>query len=69
LWSDAAIFVDPRDPEGLREALAGLAGDRWLRSALADRAQRRAASYSIERAAHGYHRLYECLTTTAEVAA
>jgi glycosyltransferase involved in cell wall biosynthesis len=69
LWSDAAIFVDPRDPEALREALAGLAGDRWLRSALADRAQRRAASYSIERAAHAYHRLYESLTATAGVAA
>ena len=69
LWSDAAIFVDPRDPEALREALAGLASDRWLRSALADRAQRRAASYSIDRAAHAYHRLYECLAATAEVAA
>ncbi|HVD38060.1 MAG TPA: glycosyltransferase family 4 protein [Solirubrobacterales bacterium] len=69
LWSDAAIFVDPRDPEALREALAGLASDRWLRSSLADRAQRRAASYSIDRAAHAYHRLYEILTATAEVAA
>lgn len=69
LWSDAAIFVDPRDPEALREALAGLAGDRWLRSSLADRAQRRAASYSIERAAHAYHRLYESLTTRAGVTA
>ena len=69
LWSDAAIFVDPRDPEALGEALTGLAGDRWLRTALADRAQRRAASYSIERAAHAYHRLYENLTATAEVVA
>ena len=68
LWSDAAIFVDPRDPEALREALAGLAGDRWLRSSLADRAQRRASSYSIERAAHAYHRLYESLAARAEVA-
>jgi glycosyltransferase involved in cell wall biosynthesis len=62
LWSDAAIFVDPRDPDALHEALAGLAGDRWLRSALADRAQRRAASYSIDRAASAYRRLYERLT-------
>jgi glycosyltransferase involved in cell wall biosynthesis len=69
LWSDAAIFVDPRDPDALREALAGLAGDRWLRTALADRARRRAASYSIERAAHAYHRLYESLAARAEVAA
>jgi glycosyltransferase involved in cell wall biosynthesis len=69
LWSDAAIFVDPRDPEALRETLAGLAGDRWLRSALTDRAQRRAGSYSIERAAHAYHRTYEILTARAEVAA
>lgn len=69
LWSDAAIFVDPRDPGALREALAGLAGDRWLRTALADRAQRRAASYSIDRAAHAYRRLYKNLTTKAEVRA
>jgi glycogen synthase len=69
LWSDAAIFVDPRDPGALREALAGLAGDRWLRTSLADRAQRRAASYSIERTAHAYHRLYEALTARAGVAA
>jgi glycosyltransferase involved in cell wall biosynthesis len=62
LWSDAAIFVDPRDPDALRESLAGLAGDRWLRSALADRAQRRAASYSIDRTASAYRRLYERLT-------
>jgi glycogen synthase len=64
LWSDAAIFVDPRDPDALREALAGLAGDRWLRNALADRAQRRAASYSIDRAAHAYRRLYRNLVAT-----
>jgi glycosyltransferase involved in cell wall biosynthesis len=69
LWSDAAIFVDPGDTEALREALAGLAGDRWLRSSLADRAQRRAASYSIERAGRAYHRLYESLAATSEVAA
>jgi glycosyltransferase involved in cell wall biosynthesis len=69
LWSDAAIFVDPRNPEELREALAGLAGDRWLRTALADRAQRRAASYSIDRAANAYHRLYERLTAKAGVRA
>ena len=64
LWSDAAIFVDPRDSGALREALAGLAGDRWLRSALADRAQRRAASYSIDRAASAYARLYRGLIAT-----
>jgi glycosyltransferase involved in cell wall biosynthesis len=70
LWSDAAIFVDPRDPKALREALSGVAGDRWLRTALADRARRRAASYSIDRVASAYRRLYRNLVATrAEVRA
>jgi glycosyltransferase involved in cell wall biosynthesis len=61
LWSDAAVFVDPRDPEALREALGELAGDGRLRSALAERARRRAASYSIDRAASAYRHLYQHL--------
>lgn len=58
LWSDAAIFVDPRDPRSLRGALDELILDWLLREDLAERAQRRAAEYSIDRTAAAYRRLY-----------
>ena len=61
LWSDAALFVDPRDERALHGALEALIGEKYLRDDLAERAQRRAASYSIARAAHAYRRLYSRL--------
>jgi glycosyltransferase involved in cell wall biosynthesis len=66
LWRDAAIFVDPRDELELREVLEALIRDRYLRADLAQRAQRRAAEYSIERAARAYRRLYERLASRKE---
>jgi glycosyltransferase involved in cell wall biosynthesis len=62
LWNDAALFVDPRDARGLREALEALIAEPYLRKDFAERAQRRAADYSVGRAARSYHRLYERLT-------
>jgi glycogen synthase len=67
LWRDAAIFIQPDDERALHEALEALIDDRPLRSDLARRAQRRAAEYSIQRAAHAYRRLYEQLVATREV--
>jgi glycosyltransferase involved in cell wall biosynthesis len=64
LWEEAAIFVDPRDPEGLREVLACLIDAPQLRGDLAARARSRAAEYSIERTAGAYRNLYQRLTTT-----
>jgi glycosyltransferase involved in cell wall biosynthesis len=61
LWSDAALFVDPRDERALHEALAALIAEPCLRADLAERAQRRAAAYSIGRAARAYRRLYRRL--------
>jgi glycosyltransferase involved in cell wall biosynthesis len=68
LWRDAAIFIQPDDERALHEALKALIDDRPLRLDLARRAQRRAAEYSIQRAAHAYRRLYEELIATREVA-
>lgn len=68
LWRDAAIFIQPDDERALHEALGALIDNQSLRSDLARRAQRRAAEYSIQRAAHAYRRLYEQLVATREVA-
>jgi glycogen(starch) synthase len=65
LWSDAALFVDPRDPDLLRQALEGLIGDRLLREDLAERAQRRAGQYSMGRAMSAYRSLYQRLLSPA----
>ncbi|HEX5593804.1 MAG TPA: glycosyltransferase [Solirubrobacterales bacterium] len=61
LWEDAAIFVDPRDHDGLREVLACLIETPRLREDLAERAQRRAGDYSIARATSAYRALYRRL--------
>jgi glycosyltransferase involved in cell wall biosynthesis len=58
LWGDAAIFVDPRDPQALHEVLAALVAAPSLREDLAARARDRAAAYPIERSATAYRRLY-----------
>lgn len=61
LWEDAAIFVDPRDPDALREVLACLIEAPQVRDDLAERARERAADYSIKRTASAYRQLYEAL--------
>jgi glycogen synthase len=61
LWEDAAIFVDPRDPDGLREVLACLIEAPRVREDLADSARKRAADFTIERTAAAYRALYEAL--------
>jgi glycogen(starch) synthase len=61
LWEDAAIFVDPHDPEGLHEVLDCLIEAPQMRDDLAQHARERAADYSIERSAVGYRRLYQRL--------
>jgi glycosyltransferase involved in cell wall biosynthesis len=58
LWDDAAIFVDPRDRGALHRVLGTLIGAPGLRADLAAQAEHRAATYSIERTARAYRRLY-----------
>ncbi|HEV2727425.1 MAG TPA: glycosyltransferase family 4 protein [Solirubrobacterales bacterium] len=66
LWGDAAAFVDPHDSLSLHEALAALIADERLRADLAQRAQGRAAAYSIQRTARAYRHLYEGLVRTGK---
>jgi glycosyltransferase involved in cell wall biosynthesis len=58
LWTEAAVFVDPRDPSALREALAELIADPSRRSELAERARRRATELTISKTAAAYRELY-----------
>lgn len=66
LWSEAAIFIDPRDAQALHQALEVLIGDKDLRGDLAERAQRHAANYSIQDTAGAYRHLYEGLVRTGK---
>jgi glycosyltransferase involved in cell wall biosynthesis len=66
LWEDAAVFVDPRDPAALREALEALIADGRLRGDLAEHARRRGTAYSSQHTARAYRRLYEGLVRTGK---
>jgi glycosyltransferase involved in cell wall biosynthesis len=68
LWSDAAVFVDPRDARALRRALSALIDDERRRLDLAERAWQRAGELSVERSADSYRRLYRRLLGAREEA-
>jgi len=59
---DAALLVDPHDPEALAAALAQLAGDAALRADLVRRGQARAALFSWERTARLTLEVYRALS-------
>lgn len=61
LWSDAAIFVNPRDPEQWIAALNALARDAIARHKLADAAFSRANKYRASRSVKKYWNLYRSL--------
>jgi glycogen(starch) synthase len=53
-WSDAAVFVNPRDPQQLAAALNDLSSSREHRERLAYRARIRALHFTPERMASSY---------------
>jgi glycosyltransferase involved in cell wall biosynthesis len=59
IWGDAAVFVRPDDTGALREALQALIADTDGRIGLARRGLERALSYSPERMAESYLKLYK----------
>jgi glycosyltransferase involved in cell wall biosynthesis len=58
VWGEAAVFVDPEDPEALAAALRRLIADEQARGRLASLARARALEFSPERMAEGYLAAY-----------
>lgn len=58
VWGDAAVFVAPDDDDELERALRSLIDDARLRAEYADRARRRARTYTPQRMASGYLAAY-----------
>jgi glycosyltransferase involved in cell wall biosynthesis len=56
--ADAALYVDPTDPQALAVAMARTAADPELRRDLAQRGRRRAAGFSWSRSAQAHLRAY-----------
>jgi glycogen(starch) synthase len=63
VWADAAVYVPSDDAGALRSVLNRLAEDDGLRTLLGQRAQARAARYTLEQQAQRYGRLYRELCT------
>ena len=59
ICADAAVMIDPRDPDAVADALTQLAQDGELRRDLAERGRRRAAAFSWRRAAQAHLTAYE----------
>lgn len=62
LWSDAAVFVGPRDRAAWHAALQGLIDNPEERQRLSEKARIRATRYSLEHCAEAYESLYRSLT-------
>jgi glycosyltransferase involved in cell wall biosynthesis len=60
-WDGAALFVDPEDQAALADAVQSLIDAPTERAALGQAAVRRAATFTIERTAGEYFRMYERL--------
>ena len=65
IWADAALFVDPDDPNEIARSLTKLITDANLWATLAREARARALEFSSERMTHGYLALYEQLLSAA----
>jgi glycosyltransferase involved in cell wall biosynthesis len=55
---DAALLVDPMDPDGIADAIARILGDPALRADLVRRGHARAQAFSWERSAARTHQIY-----------
>lgn len=63
IWNKAALLVPPDDAGALAQAIQMLIDDPHLRTAMADRARRRAGRFTADRMAGRYHVLYARLRT------
>jgi glycosyltransferase involved in cell wall biosynthesis len=64
LWDGAALFVDPRDPSAVRDALSGLIADAAVRKDFQRRAALRARRYSLSKMIEAYQGTYITLMKT-----
>jgi len=64
LWEDAAIFVAPKQPRALRDAMQSVLEDKSLRQDLSSKAQARAARFSAQRMASDYLAAYRQLLSS-----
>lgn len=69
LWNDAAIFIDPRDPEAWTDSLTRIADDVRTRESLAALARQRAAAYAVIPAIDQYWLTYRSLSSRRSAAA
>lgn len=60
VWGDAALYVDPRDAEDLRQTLLRLIESASLRTELAQAARERARQFAGEAWAQSYLDVYQC---------
>lgn len=68
LWSDAAVFVPPGDPDAIADAINALADDPARRVALAGHARRRALRLSVDRMVERYLAVYARLLGASSAA-
>lgn len=61
LWSGAAVFADPRDPEAFAAALSSLALDAARRQELGERARERAGRFTLTAQATAMAGLYDAV--------
>ncbi len=64
IWTDAALFVDPRNPKSIRGALHRLCADATLRHELQQAAKRQARRYSLTSMTQRYCDIYEALASS-----
>lgn len=63
-WNDAAIFVDPGDPDNIFDGLLAVTQDASLRARLSEAAFQRAINFTPERMAKSYLNEYRLLCQT-----
>lgn len=67
IWGDAAVYVDPDDDKQIAHTINNLIADSKLRDSYGKKAQGKAGTYSPERMAGEYLRLYNSLLASQPV--
>lgn len=67
VWQEAALFVDPRDPEGWRSTLSALAFDAERRRVMGEKARAQALRFTPQRMAGSYLAAYGALMSALGV--